>query len=314
MSAAHAGGQEASGTAAFDRALAADQLAGFWTARVPSHRVEPPFLWRWAPLEAALMRAAREIGMDLAERRVIKLSNPHLPSGAGSRTVQFNFSIVNAGERAVAHRHSIGAIRFVLRGHAAYTTVDGARCDMSPGDFILTPAGSWHDHANLSDEPVIWLDGLDGPLIQALNLAFFEDHVQPEQVITHVGGPSLRVPWALAREQLSAVAASDESADLGACYEYPTLPTLASRLVLLRPSRHLREHRRSGVTQYHVVEGHGRTTIDEQVFDWGPGDTFVIPAWRWCRHQSTSPTDAVLFSMDDAPALRALGLYREEAR
>jgi gentisate 1,2-dioxygenase len=314
MSEARAGGQEPSGTAAFDRALAADHLAGFWTARVPSHRVEPAFLWRWAPLEAALLRAAREIGMDMAERRVIKLSNPHLPSGAASRTVQFNFSIVNAGERAVAHRHSIGAIRFVLRGHAAYTTVDGARCDMSPGDFILTPSGSWHDHANLSDEPVIWLDGLDGPLIQALNLAFFEDHVQPEQVITHVAGPSLRVPWTLAREQLAAVAPGDESADLGACYEYPALPTLASRLVLLRPGRQLREHRRSCATQYHVVEGQGRTTIDEQVFDWGPGDTFVVPAWRWCRHESTASADAVLFAMDDAPALRALGLYREEAR
>jgi len=263
-------------------------------------------------VEAALARAAREIGMAMAERRVIKLSNPHLPSGAASRTVQFNFSIVNAGERAVAHRHSIGAIRFVLRGHGAYTTVDGARCDMQPGDFILTPAGSWHDHANPSDEPVIWLDGLDGPLIQALNLAFFEDHAQPEQAIERVAGPPLRVPWTLARAQLAAVAPGNESPDFGACYDYPSLPTLASRL--LRPGRRQREHRRSCAAQYHVVEGHGRTRVDDEVFDWGPGDTFVVPSWRWCRHEGGADADAVLFSMDDAPALRALGLYREEAR
>lgn len=314
MSPADAPAPEPSGTAAFDRALAADHLAGFWTARVPGHRAEPAFLWRWAPVEAALERAAREIGMAMAERRVIKLSNPHLPSGAASRTIQFNFSIVNGGERAVAHRHSIGAIRFVLRGRAAYTTVNGARCDMEPGDFILTPAGSWHDHANLSDAPVIWLDGLDGPLIQALNLAFFEDHAQAEQAVERVAGPPLRVPWELARGQLAAVAAGDETADWGACYDYPTLPTLACRLALLRPGRQLREHRRSCVAQVHVVEGQGRSTIDEQVFDWGPGDTFVVPAWRWCWHQSTSNADAVLFAMDDAPALRSLGLYREEAR
>lgn len=309
----------AAGTADFDRTLATDHLAGFWTARVPSHRKEPPFLWKWAPLAQALARASREIGMAMAERRVIKLSNPHLPSGAAARTVQFNFSIVNGGERAVAHRHSIGAIRFVLSGHGAYTTVDGARCDMSPGDFILTPAGSWHDHSNPSSEPVVWLDGLDGPLIQALNLAFFEDHAQAEQAVERVAGPPLRVSWDEAQRALAAVAEADEHPDLGACHDYPALPTLACRLLRQRAGRPLREHRRSSATLFHVVEGQGRSIIDGQVFEWSRGDTFVVPAWCWCRHaggtvDSGNGSEALLFSMDDSPALRALGLYKEESR
>ncbi|WP_326543999.1 cupin domain-containing protein [Pseudorhodoferax sp.] len=309
----------AADTTAFDRTLAAHHLAGFWTARVPSHRAEPAFLWKWAPLEQALERAGRDIGMAMAERRVIKLSNPQLPSGAASRTVQFNFSIVNGGERAVAHRHSIGAVRFVLRGHAAYTTVDGARCDMQPGDFILTPAGSWHDHTNLSGEPVVWLDGLDGPLIQALNLAFFEDHMHAEQAVERMAGPPLRVAREAAVAALDAMAPADEDPDLGACFEYPALPTLACRLLRQRGGRPRREHRRSSATLFHVVEGRGHTTVGEQTLEWARGDTFVVPAWNWCRHAGggsgkDGSGDALLFSMDDSPALRALGLYKEETR
>ena len=32
------------------------------------------------------------------------------------------------------------------------------------GDFIITPAWTWHDHGNLGDQPVVWLDGLDIPI------------------------------------------------------------------------------------------------------------------------------------------------------
>lgn len=306
---------QAPDTSEFDRALAADHLAGFWTARVPIHRPEPGFLWKWAPLDAALQRAAREIGIDMAERRVIKLANPNLPSGALSRTVQFNFSIVNGGERAVAHRHSMGAIRFVLRGDpAAYTTVDGARCDMNTGDFILTPAGSWHDHTNGAEDAVVWLDGLDGPLIQSLNEAFFEGYAEPYQAIERVAGPPLRVSWEEAKAHVYAMGEGDASPDLGACFEYPELPTLACRLVLQRDGKLLREHRRRSAAVFHVVQGRGRTVVGDDTFEWGPGDTFVVPAWRWCRHAGGEGGDAILFSMDDSPALRALGLYKEEAR
>jgi len=31
---------------------------------------------------------------------------------------------------------------------------------MYPGDLVLTPNWTWHDHANDTDEPMIWLDGL----------------------------------------------------------------------------------------------------------------------------------------------------------
>lgn len=300
-------------TEEFDRALAALDLAGFWSARVPVHRAETPFLWKWAAVHAALLRAAREIGIEEAERRAIKPLNPHLPSKAASRTLQFNFSIVNPGETARAHRHSISAIRFVLEGSGAYTTVDGARCTMAPGDLILTPAGSWHDHTNMSDAPMIWLDGLDGPLIQALNSAFFEDRAEPMQPVLHDAGETLHVPWSTAHAALQSVAQKDEDPFDGARLRYPALTTLACESTLLRPGRKTRAHRHASVALYHVFAGAGRTRIGDSVLEWAQGDTFVLPLWQWHSHENPGFDDAILFSMNDMPVMRALGLYREEA-
>ncbi len=300
-------------TAEFDRELASRDLAGFWTARVPAHVAEKPFLWRWASVRAALMRAKDSIGIDDAERRVIKPLNPGLPSKAASRTLQFNFSIVNPGESARAHRHTISAIRFVVEGQGAYTTVDGARCAMVPGDLILTPAGSLHDHTNDSSAPMIWLDGLDGPLVQALNAAFFEPGPQPMQAVQREAGEALRYPWSKARAQLDAIAPQEEDPFDGARVNYPALPTLACEASRLAPGRTTRSHRHASVALYHVISGRGRTQVGGECLEWQTGDTFVVPLWQWHSHENPNAEEALLFSMNDTPVMRALGLYREEA-
>jgi gentisate 1,2-dioxygenase len=53
----------------------------------------------------------------------------------------------------------------VLDGEGAYTAVNGERTTMRRGDFIVTPRWTWHEHGNDGDEPVVWLDGLDIPLV-----------------------------------------------------------------------------------------------------------------------------------------------------
>jgi gentisate 1,2-dioxygenase len=45
-----------------------------------------------------------------------------------------------------------------------------------PGDLVLTPNWSWHDHANDTDAPMIWLDGLDTPLVRMLEAGFYEEY------------------------------------------------------------------------------------------------------------------------------------------
>jgi gentisate 1,2-dioxygenase len=58
------------------------------------------------------------------------------------------------GEVAPAHRHTQSALRWVVDGEGAYTAVDGERVTMAPGDFIITPMLTWHDHGNPGDQPV----------------------------------------------------------------------------------------------------------------------------------------------------------------
>src|SRR5215467_1958657 len=82
--------------------------------------------------------------------------------------------VEESGTVVPAHRHTPTAIRFIMEGDGAYTAVDGERVYMAPGDLVLTPSWAWHDHGNETDKPVVWMDGLDVPLIQALNAMFFQ--------------------------------------------------------------------------------------------------------------------------------------------
>jgi len=66
------------------------------------------------------------------------------------------------------------ALRFHRGRQGAYTSVNGERTIMKPGDFVLTPNWRWHDHGNETSEPMVWLDGLDIPLVLFLDARFAE--------------------------------------------------------------------------------------------------------------------------------------------
>ncbi len=205
-----------------DSQLEKNHLSGFWRTRVPSHSSEAPYLWKWEALLDGLLKASETIGIEQAERRAIRVVNPHLPTKSTSHTLQVTFSIVNPGEVARAHRHNMAAIRFVVQGKGAYTVVDGEKFYMEEGDLILTPNWTWHDHHNESHDPIIWLDGLDGPLIQSFNILFFEESKVAEQPITHQTGESLsRLGFARAPKK-------NESHERGVPFRYAWKDTHAS--------------------------------------------------------------------------------------
>jgi len=60
------------------------------------------------------------------------------------------------------------------------------------------------------------------------------------------------------------------------------------------------------------VRGHGSTRVDNETFEWGPCDFFVVPPRAAHSHSNAGSEPAVLFSAQDVPILRALGLYRME--
>ena len=132
-------------------------------------------LWRYPQAREWLLEAGELITAREAERRVLILENPGMRGQSRITTSLYaGLQLVLPGEVAPAHRHSQSALRFVVDGAGAHTSVDGERSIMQYGDFIITPPWAWHDHGNHSDEPMIWLDGLDIPLASFFD-ASFED-------------------------------------------------------------------------------------------------------------------------------------------
>ncbi len=324
-----------------DRELEENQLSGFWNTRVPLHTPQAPFLWKWEALLDGLLKASETIGIEQAERRAIRLVSPHLPIKSTSHTLQFTFSIVNPGEVARAHRHNMAAIRFVVQGRGAYTAVAGEKFPMEEGDLILTPNWTWHDHHNESEDPIIWLDGLDGPLIQSLNVLFFEDYEYAAQPITRAAGESasrlgfarspraeatqlrgvpFRYAWKDTYKALQALSDSDRDPFDGALLRYVnpatggyTYPSMSCEVQLLRAREKTRSHRHTSTALYHVFQGRGRTAVGEGSLEWKKGDSFVVPLWQWHAHESVGAEEAVLFSINDRPVMEALQLYKEES-
>jgi gentisate 1,2-dioxygenase len=324
-----------------DRQLEQNHLSGFWRTRVPSHSSEAPYLWKWEALLDGLLKASETVGIDQAERRAIRVVNPHLGIKSTSHTLQVTFSIVNPGEVAKAHRHNMAAIRFVVQGKGAYTAVAGEKFYMDEGDLILTPNWTWHEHHNESEDPIIWLDGLDGPLIQSLNILFFEDSEIPEQPITrqigeslsrlgfarpakkdqaHLRGVPFRYAWKDTYGALKSMGESDRDPYDGTllCYINPstggyTYPTMSCEVQLFRAKEITKPHRHSSTAIYHVFKGQGRSRVGEGYLEWKKGDTFVVPLWQWHSHENLANDEAVLFSLNDRPVMDSLQLYREEA-
>ena len=132
-------------------------------------------MWRYADVREEVMEAGRLISAREAERRVLILENPALSGQSRiTSTLYAGLQLILPGEIAPAHRHSQSALRLVLDGEGAYTAVDGERTTMHRGDFIVTPARTWHDHGNPGGSPVVWLDGLDIPLVQFFDAGFME--------------------------------------------------------------------------------------------------------------------------------------------
>ncbi len=301
------------------------------------------YIWPYETYRPLLHKAARIVPMESAPRRVLVFSNPGLLGRAqATNTLLANLQIINPGEIAPTHRHTAAALRLIVEGSGAYTAVDGEKSSMEEGDFVTTPNWTWHDHGHEGKGPMVWLDGLDVPMVTGFEAFFMEQYERPRQDLTkpdelsiglygkgamrptwvkHQGSysPLLNYKFAQAAEHLRALAAqTDGGAHDGIKLEYvnpvtggPALPTMACSIQLLRRGEHTQAHRHTGGTVYHVISGRGESVIDGVRFAWGPKDTFVVPGWSW--HEHIGGEEAYLFSYTDEPVLANLDLVREEA-
>ncbi|WP_028217050.1 gentisate 1,2-dioxygenase [Paraburkholderia oxyphila] len=299
-----------------------------------------PALWRYAEVREPLMEAGRLISAAEAERRVLILENPALRGrSAITQTMYAGLQLIMPGEVAAAHRHTQSALRLLLEGEGAYTAVDGERTTMRRGDFILTPAWTWHDHGNPGIQPAIWLDGLDVPLVRTLDASFSERSSVAAQLQAKPEGDALKryganmlpidyqpaavspspvfvYPYERARESLLGIAHGEPDSHLGFKLRYVNpatggspMPTIGAYAQRLPDGFETRPYRCTDGTVYVCLEGSGEAEIDGELLRFGTNDIFVVPSWNVLRIHATSDTH--LFSFSDRPVHQALGLWRE---
>lgn len=305
----------------------------------PQPRIVPA-LWRYDDVRPYLTESGELITAQEAIRRVLILENPAIRGQAAiTGSLYAGLQLILPGEIAPSHRHTQSALRFVMEGEGAYTAVDGEKALMYPGDFLITPSWTWHDHGNDSDRPMVWLDGLDIPIITALDAGFAENYPEPEQPLTRPVGdsprrygrgtvpvdwqpevltsPQFHYPYSETRATLEAMRKADNP---DPCHGHKVryinpatggwaMPTIGTFMQLLPADFTTRPYRCSDSTVYTCVEGEGETVIDGQTYTWGPRDLFVVPSWL--PHHHRAARDSVLFSYSDRPIQQALGVWRE---
>jgi len=329
----------------FYRRMDRDNLAPLWEVL---HNLVPPLpatgclpaLWKYREVRPYVMEAGSLITAREAVRRVLVFENPGLRGlSAVTRSLYAGLQLILPGEIAPSHRHTQSALRFIIEGAGAYTAVDGERTTMHPGDFIITPSWTWHDHGNPGDEPVVWMDGLDIHVAQLFGAQFMEVYPEEAQPVTRPEGdsyhrygnnlaplgplpatktsPVFSYPYARSRETLEHLRAGG---DPDACHGWkmqfinpltgaPAMPTIGAFIQLLPAGFASAPYRSTDGTVYSVVEGEGAVQIGNQRYAFEPRDTFVVPSWMPCRFEAQR--DCVLFSFSDRPAQVALGLWRE---
>jgi gentisate 1,2-dioxygenase len=312
-------------------------LRGVLPPRIPTRHTQPTH-WPYQTIKPLLLRAGELTPIEKAERRVLVLANPGhgLDKMQASAAMYLGMQLLLPGEWAPSHRHTPNAVRMVVEGEGAYTTVDGEKCPMLRGDLILTPTGLWHEHGHDGTDPVIWLDVLDLPLMYYAEVSY---HVNgPRQQVLpgqgdrrHAHGgllptpmfergqqayPMLRYPWAQARAALLAMAADDPGQEhVQITYVNPQTGGDAENVLgfyalMLKPGQTLKLPARSPAQVFHVIEGGMQLDCAGATHAMVEADTACTPGYEAATlTNARADQPCFVFMADEAPLHRKLGVY-----
>jgi gentisate 1,2-dioxygenase len=325
-------------------ALSALNLVPLWPSlravlppQVPTRRTQA-IHWPYATLRPLLLQAGELTPIEKAERRVLVLANPGhgLEKMQASAAIYLGMQLLLPGEWAPSHRHTPNAVRMVVEGEGAYTTVDGEKCPMQRGDLILTPTGLWHEHGHDGTAPVVWLDVLDLPLVyytetsyhlngsrqtvrpNAGQCAATRASVVPTPFFTrrHSAYPMLRYPWADTRAALLALATDEPNTPaIQVTYVNPETGDDAQNILgfyalMLRPGQTLGLPARSPAQVFHLIEGGMEVSVCDHRFTLNEADTCCAPGYEAVTLSNrSSDAPAFIFIADESPLHRKLGVY-----
>ena len=176
---------------AYYQELARLETGALWTV---ANKIEPwaprsasvPVVWRYQDLRGHVLRSAELVSPEEAGRRVIYLNNPgRRDVAAAVGWLYSGLQVMKPGELASAHAHSHSALRFIMEGSGAYTIVDGHKMTLGANDFVLTQRHLARARRVRGRHHRIWQDGLDIPLVNALEAGFYAVHPDLNQAVTY---------------------------------------------------------------------------------------------------------------------------------
>jgi gentisate 1,2-dioxygenase len=339
--------QDPAALASFKQDLAPLNLMPLWgrTNRLVPGSACVPAIWSYAQTRPLLDQACGLITKKQADRRALVMENPALRGTSYISNALFaGLQIILLSEVAASHRHTPNALRFVVEGEGAYTSVDGIKIDMRPGDFVVTPAWAWHDHGNLGHRPVVWMDGLDTPFVELFGAHFRENypqdiypvHASANNSVSSYGynllpthqhpsktegfTPLLVYTFDRTREALSRLAGSDTFAPdpvhgYKLRYAHPVhggypFTTMAAFMQWLPAPFSGQAYRSTENTIFNVAEGACRVSFGGATHHLNTHDVMVIPPWETYAFEADQT--CLLFSFSDRAAQQALGFWREE--
>lgn len=307
-------------------------LVPLWNTGAPPTAPEPhtkhvPAIWRYEDTKRLLRTAVDIVSAEEAERRAVLMINPGGKSSPHTTDALLAaHQLIIPGERALCHRHTPFAVRFLIEGDQGYTAIDGKKMYMLPGDLIITPQWKWHDHGNEGTKDVIWLDGLNIPLFKLYPIDFTDHYIDSHETQYHDSRPVLdedcqdmKFPWVVMQKRLDDIPGEYVSQEYrlpGGSSVSRTVGAYAERLSQDATS-HVRKDTVSRVFQVHAGRGSTEVTSPDgkssYTLTWGPGDAFTIPAWHEFVNRADSGGPKVyLFYFSDQPLQTNLGLYRSK--
>jgi gentisate 1,2-dioxygenase len=324
--------------------LTSNNLVPLWPSlravlppKIPTRHTQAT-CWAYQDIRPLLLQAGELTPMEKAERRVLVLANPGhgLENMKASAAMYLGMQLLLPGEWAPSHRHTPNAVRMIVEGEGAYTTVDGEKCPMSRGDLILTPTGLWHEHGHDGKDPVVWLDVLDLPLVYYMETSYAIEGqrqtvkqgrgdqvyarggMMPTQVFQRSDKryPMLRYPWAEARAALLALASDQPDLDaVQITYVNPETGEdvqniLGFYALMLRPGQTLQLPARSPACVFHLIEGGMDVQVPNKHFALQEADTCCAPGYTPVTLKNRSADrPSFVFIADESPLHRKLGVY-----
>ena len=330
----------------------AAHLIPLWTQRADLMPVHPqpkavPHVWKWSTLLPLAEKSGELVPVGRGgERRAIGLANPGLaPHAYVSPTLWAAIQYLGPRETAPEHRHSQNAFRFVVEGEGVWTVVNGDPVRMSRGDLLLTPGWNFHGHHNDRDAPMAWIDGLDIPFGQQMDVGFFEfgsdrvtDYATPnfsrgERLWCHPGlrplsqlqdtvaSPIGAYRWehtdrALTEQLLLEDEGQPATVAQGHAairYVNPTtggdvMPTIRCEFHRLREGHETPARQEVGSRVFQVFDGRGSVVLAGEEHALETGDMFVVPSWVPFSLRAETRFD--LFAFSDAPIMERLNFMR----